>query len=76
MLPFYEDETSAIHRRDPEAARRACVDRSDLMARTMLAELFRRRVFTPSDDVGHVAAAPLQVLTGADTICGDASLAL
>ena len=50
MLPFYEDETSAIHRRDPEAARAACVGRSYLMAQTMLAELFRRRVFTAPDD--------------------------
>jgi DNA-binding GntR family transcriptional regulator len=47
MLPFYEEETVAIHRRDPEAARTACVGRSDLMARTMLAELVRRGVFTP-----------------------------
>ena len=39
MLPFYEDETAAIHRRDPEAARAACVGRSYLMAQTMLAEL-------------------------------------
>ncbi|GAB4979991.1 hypothetical protein MAHJHV57_54470 [Mycobacterium avium subsp. hominissuis] len=28
LLPFYEDETSAIHRRDPEAARAACVERA------------------------------------------------
>src|ERR1700753_3718301 len=40
MLPFYEDETSAIHRRDPESARAACVGRSYLMAQTMLSELF------------------------------------
>ncbi|HUE32710.1 MAG TPA: GntR family transcriptional regulator [Mycobacterium sp.] len=51
MLPFYEDETSAIHRRDPEAARAACVGRSYLMAQTMLTELFRRRVFTPAETV-------------------------
>ncbi|ORB84841.1 GntR family transcriptional regulator [Mycobacterium kansasii] len=48
MLSFYEDEHSAIHRRDPEAARAACIGRSQLMAHTMLAELFRRRVFTPN----------------------------
>ena len=75
MLPSYEDETSAIHRRDPEAARAACVDRSYLMAKTMLAELFRRRVFSPSDDVNRVVPAPLQVVADADSICGEASLA-
>lgn len=53
MLPFYEDETSAIHRRDPEAARAACVGRSYLMAQTMLAELFRRRVFAAPHDVSR-----------------------
>ena len=63
MLPFYEDETSAIHRRDPEAARAACVGRSNLMAQTMLAELFRRRVFSAPDDIGQVVP---QVFTGAD----------
>ena len=51
MLPFYEDETSAIYRRDPEAARAACVGRSYLMAQTMLSELFRRRVFSPAETV-------------------------
>ncbi|OBJ50871.1 GntR family transcriptional regulator [Mycobacterium sp. 1423905.2] len=49
ILPFYEDENAAIHRRDAEAARAACVGRSYLMAQTMLAELCRRRVFTPPD---------------------------
>ena len=63
MLPFYEDETSAIHRCDPEAARAACVGRSNLMAQTMLAELFRRRVFCAPDDIGQVVP---QVFTGAD----------
>ena len=51
MLPFYEDENAAIHRRDPQAARVACIGRSDLMAKTMLAELFRRGVFTPPECV-------------------------
>jgi DNA-binding GntR family transcriptional regulator len=46
ILPFYEDENAAIHRRDPEAARAACVGRSTRMGQIMLAELFRRRVFT------------------------------
>src|ERR1700748_1434793 len=63
MLPFYEDETAAIHRRDPAAARPACVGRSDLMARTMLAELFRRRVFSATDNNGQVVP---QVSPGAD----------
>lgn len=73
MLPLYEDETAAIHRRDPEAARAACVGRSYLMAQTMLGELFRRRVFTASDDAGR---AVVGALADADTIRGEASLAL
>jgi hypothetical protein len=76
MLPFYEDETSAIQRRDPEAARAACVDRSYLMAQTMLAELFRRRVFTPADDFSRVVPDPLQGISDADTIRGEASLSV
>jgi len=76
MLPFYEDETSAIHRRDPEAARAACVGRSHLMAQTMLAELFRRSVFTAPNDVGQVIPGPLQVLAGPDAVCGEPSIAL
>ena len=32
MLPFYEAETAAIHRRDPDGARAACVERSEVMA--------------------------------------------
>jgi DNA-binding GntR family transcriptional regulator len=58
MLPFYEDETAAIHRRDPEGARAACVGRSYLMAQTMLAELSRRRVFAAPDPVRHADAGP------------------
>jgi hypothetical protein len=73
MLPFYEDETSAIHRHDPEAARAACVGRSNLMAQTMLAELVRRRVFSATDDVGHVAPP---VPTGADAPDSEPSIAL
>src|SRR6202008_2621420 len=76
MLPFYEDETSAIHRRDPEAARAACVGRSCLMAQTMLAELFRRRVFSAPDDIGQVVPEPLQVFTGADAPRSEPSIAL
>jgi DNA-binding GntR family transcriptional regulator len=55
MLPFYEEENAAIHRRDPEAARAACIGRSDLMAQTMLAELVRRGVLTPPKCVGSGA---------------------
>lgn len=49
VLPFYEEENAAIHRREPEAARAACIGRSELMAQTMLAELFRRRVLVPPE---------------------------
>ncbi|EUA43537.1 bacterial regulatory s, gntR family protein [Mycobacterium xenopi 3993] len=45
LLPFYEEETSAIHRRDPAAARAACIGRADVMGKVMLAELVRRGVF-------------------------------
>ena len=44
FLPTYEDETAAIHQRDPEAARAVCVHRADLMATIMLGELVRRGV--------------------------------
>jgi DNA-binding GntR family transcriptional regulator len=76
ILPFYEDETSAIHRRDQEAARAACVGRSYLMGQTMLAELFRRRVFTAPDDVSRVVPGPLRVLAEAGPVRGEPSLAL
>jgi DNA-binding GntR family transcriptional regulator len=49
MLPFYEAETTAIHRHDPDGARAACAGRAELMARVMLGELVRRGVFTPSN---------------------------
>ncbi|HEY3996574.1 MAG TPA: GntR family transcriptional regulator [Mycobacterium sp.] len=75
LLPFYEDETAAMHRRDPEAARAACVGRSYLMAQTMLAELSRRRVFTAADDVSPVVPAPLGVIADAEAVC-EPSLAL
>jgi DNA-binding GntR family transcriptional regulator len=48
MLPFYEAEATAIHRRDPDGARAACAERAQLMARIMLGELVRRGVFRPS----------------------------
>ena len=33
MLPFYETETAAIQRADPDGARTACVERSEAMGR-------------------------------------------
>ena len=47
MLPFYEDETAAIHRRDPAAARTACAGCAELMAKVMVTELVRRGVLAP-----------------------------
>lgn len=44
MLPFYEAETDAIGRHDPDGARAANIGRSKLMAEIMLADLARRRV--------------------------------
>lgn len=76
VLPYYEDETAAIRRRDPAAARAACVGRSYLMAQTMLAELFRRRVFAAPDDVRQVVSAPLSVLPKTEAVCAEPSLAL
>jgi len=57
MLPFYEAELAAIHRRDGDAARAACVERSEVMARIMLAELVRRGVFKPSGAALHPSVA-------------------
>jgi DNA-binding GntR family transcriptional regulator len=48
MLPFYEAESAAIHRRDPDGARAVCAERSEAMARIMLGELVRRRVLKPA----------------------------
>jgi hypothetical protein len=59
MLPFYEDENAAMHRRDPEAAREACIGRSQLMAKTMVAELCRRGVFPPRQDRDETSPEPL-----------------
>ncbi|KAA1248999.1 GntR family transcriptional regulator [Mycobacterium simiae] len=63
VLPCYEEEHAAIHRRDPDAARAACIGRSQLMAQTMLAELLRRRVFTSPEGACHnaVRVPPLAV---------------
>jgi DNA-binding GntR family transcriptional regulator len=76
MLPFYEDETSAIHRRDPEAARAACIGLSSLMAQTMLAELIRRRVFSAPDASGYVVPGPIEVFTGTEAPLSEPSIAL
>jgi DNA-binding GntR family transcriptional regulator len=76
VLPYYEDETAAIQRRDAEAARAACVGRAYLRAQTMLAEMFRRRVFTPPEDPRQVVSEPLSGLTGSETVCGEPSLML
>jgi DNA-binding GntR family transcriptional regulator len=59
MLPFYEDENAAMHRRDPEAAREACIGRSQLMAKTMIAELSKRGVFPPREDGADTNPEPL-----------------
>ncbi|MFO7162365.1 MAG: GntR family transcriptional regulator [Mycolicibacterium hassiacum] len=48
MLPFYETEFAAIRAGDPDTARRACVERSAVMARVMLIELERRGVLPAS----------------------------
>jgi DNA-binding GntR family transcriptional regulator len=48
MLPFYEDETAAIRRRDPDGARAACSGCAELMAEVMVSELIRRGVLTPA----------------------------
>lgn len=45
MLPTFEEEVDAIHARDPERARKVCLERSEEMARIMVAELTRRGVF-------------------------------
>jgi DNA-binding GntR family transcriptional regulator len=47
MLPFYEAETAAVHRRDPDGARAACAERSGVMAKITIGELVRRGVFRP-----------------------------
>jgi DNA-binding GntR family transcriptional regulator len=76
MLPFYEDENSAIHRHDPEAARAACVGRSFLMAQTMLAELCRRGVFAASEVPDIEVPGDLRGLTGVDSARSETSIPL
>jgi DNA-binding GntR family transcriptional regulator len=46
MLPFYEAETDAIRRHDPEAARTVNASRAELMAQIMVAELAGRSVLS------------------------------
>ena len=58
MLPFYEAETAAIQRRDPDGARAACAERSEVMARIMLGELVRRRVFRPGGAAWPATSSP------------------
>lgn len=48
LLPSYTAETAAIHAKDADAARDACVGRAEVMGRLMLAELIRRRVLEPT----------------------------
>lgn len=76
ILPFYEDETAAIQRRDPDAARAACVGRSYTMAQAMVAELIRRRVFTPPSRGGRVEPCAPRVLATAEPARAEPSIAL
>lgn len=57
ILPFYEAETAAINRRDPAAARAACVERSEVLGRIMLTELVRRRVLGPDSTLDGALAS-------------------
>ena len=54
MLPYYEDETAAIHRRDPDAARAACSGCAEVMAKVMVSELVRRGVLAPPQQVARL----------------------
>lgn len=51
LLPLVEAEHAAIRRRQPAAARQACLDRADLMADALVIELYRRGVFADLDSV-------------------------
>jgi len=48
MLAHYEAEFGAIAGGDPNAARVACAERADMMARILVSELVRRGVFKPA----------------------------
>ena len=49
LLPLFEGEYAAITRRDPAGARRACIDRADLTADLLIADLARRGVLADLD---------------------------
>ncbi|WP_396930588.1 GntR family transcriptional regulator [Mycolicibacterium sp.] len=49
LLPLAEAEHTAIHHRSPSAARQACLDRTDLTADVLIAELQRAGVLTDLD---------------------------
>ncbi len=51
LLPLAEAEHAAIRRRNPAAARQACLDRTDLMADVLVLELHRRGVLADLDSV-------------------------
>jgi DNA-binding GntR family transcriptional regulator len=51
LMPLYETEYAAISRRHPAVARQACLDRTDLMADVLIAELCRLGVFAELDSV-------------------------
>ena len=57
LLSYYEDEFAALRDRDPDAARAACIGRSEVMGRIMLAELVRRRVLGPGSNMHAPPAA-------------------
>jgi DNA-binding GntR family transcriptional regulator len=48
MLCHYEAEFDAIRRGNPDAARVACAERAEMMARILLGELVRRGVLRPA----------------------------
>ncbi len=75
-LPFYEEENAAIHRRDPDGARTACVGRSRRMAEMMLAELFRRRVFAAAETPQIEIPSPVEVPAVAGAVLAEPSIAL
>ncbi len=51
LMPLAETEYAAIQGRHPSAARQTCLDRTDLMADVLTAELRRRGVFADLDSV-------------------------
>jgi DNA-binding GntR family transcriptional regulator len=53
MLAFYEKEYGAIRRGQPDLARAACLERSQMMSEAVVRELVRRGVFP--DDAGQAA---------------------